>query len=467
MEFSKSDQIEFFEDKVIHQSAGGFVFYEEPKGHVLYVALLQSPDGKFYIPKGHIIKNENPEETALREIKEELTLEKSPKLVTKMGVDSYIFTLPDDNRTHYKNVHVYIFEFPLKEKIKPLKKEGYINAEWLEFKEALEKVAFERENLLKARQLFYFNRPISPINTINDIKSISVGIPTHNGSLTIYNTLYSIIESLSVLPKDISKKVIICLDHCSDNTEFVVDDFLKNNTRDDIEFQRIINVGSKGKTTVLNTIFKNTDSELLCFVDDDVLLEKKCILNLIKVLIEKKDLRCVYARWVRNEFSGRNPWRRFWYWVLGVKFDIQFFDSGPEYMRGACMMFRRENFVDLPDGLFNEDQFLQFIYWPLVKEINDAIIHFNSVSSITDYYKRFVRITAGSNQLNDEFSTDRLKKCYGDLNRKISYKNIWRLPLKKKLPFFLYKFIRMFVNNLAKVELKINKNHEWFRIKQG
>ncbi len=66
MEFSKSDQIEFFEDKVIHQSAGGFVFYEATDSHILYVALLQKPDGKFYIPKGHIFKNEEPNRAALR-----------------------------------------------------------------------------------------------------------------------------------------------------------------------------------------------------------------------------------------------------------------------------------------------------------------------------------------------------------------------------------------------------------------
>ena len=153
MEFSKSDQIEFFEDKVIHQSAGGFVFYEAPESHILYVALLQKPDGKFYIPKGHISKNEEPDKAALREIKEELMLEKSPKIVTKIDIDSYTFTLPDDERTHYKNVRLYIFELSQKEEIKPLEKESFISAEWLKFNEAARKLAFDRENLLRARPL--------------------------------------------------------------------------------------------------------------------------------------------------------------------------------------------------------------------------------------------------------------------------------------------------------------------------
>lgn len=467
MEFFKSDQIEFFEDKIIHQSAGGFVFYEAPESHILYVALLQKPDGRFYIPKGHIFKNEEPETAAPREVKEELMLEKDPKIVTKISIDSYTFTLPDDERTHYKNVHLYIFELPRKEEIKPLEKEDFISAEWLEFNDALGKLAFDKENLLRARQLFYFNKPVFPIDKVDNIKSISVGIPTYNGSSTIYDTLSSVVKSLSLLPKNISKKIIVCLDHCNDNTESVVNNFFEKNKRDGIEFKQIINAGSRGKSAVLNVIFENTNSELLCFVDDDVLLEKDCILNLIAALAERHDLRCVFAKWIRKPFTGKNPWKKFWHWVLGVKFDIQLFDSRPEYMRGACMMFRRENFVRLPDNIFNEDQFLQFIYWPLTKEVDNSIIYFNSVSSITDYYKRFIRIAFGSKQLENEFSADRVKKCYDDLNKKINFKNVWKSPWKKKLPFFLYRFIRIFVNNLVKIRLKINKNYEWFRIKQS
>jgi len=469
MEFSKSDKIEFQKDKVLHESAGGFVFYESPKDHVLYVALLQKPDGKFFIPKGHLHNGEKPKETAIREVMEELCLNERPEIRTKIGIDNYDFTLPEDERIHHKNVHLYVFSLAQKSAIKPLEKEDFVDAKWLEFKEALEKIAFDRDNLLMARQLFYFNKPVPPVKEVEDIKSFTVGIPTHNGSITIYNTLSSIVESLSVLPKSISKKIIVCLDHCNDNTESVVDNFFEKNKRNDIEFKRIINTGQKGKSTVLNKIFENTDSELLCFIDDDVLLGKDCIHNLIKTLIDRKDLRCVFARWVRRPFSGKSPWKRFWHWVLGVKFDIQLFDSRPEYMRGACMMFRRQDFVYLPDKKFNvlnEDQFLQFIYWPLTKEVDNAVIYFNSVCTITEYYKRFIRISAGFKQVDSEFSVDRVKKCYSELNKKINYKNVWKSPLKRKLPFLLYRFIRIFVNNLVKIKLKRNKNYEWFRFEQ-
>lgn len=467
MEFSKSDQIEFSEDKVTHQSAGGFIFYESAENHILYVALLQKPDGKFYIPKGHILKNEKPEQAALREVKEELMLDKNPGIIAKIGIDSYTFTLPNDKRMHYKNVYLYVFNLFKKENIKPLGSEDFIRAEWLEFNEALGRIVFDKENLLKARQYFYFYKPVEKFNNLKDIQSISVGIPTYNGEKTIYQTLISVATSLEYLPPYIKKEIIICADHCNDNTQQVIEKFIFDKRQNDISFKLLNNDGVKGKSTVLNKIFKNSKSDLFCIVDDDVILEKNCFLNLINNLILQKELICVFAKWKKKPLDSKNLWKKFWHWVLGIKFDIQPYDKPSEIMRGSCLMFRRENFVYFPGNILNEDQFLQYIYWPNTKEIENAIIYFNSVNSIIDYYKRFIRIMAGSRQLKQEFSEERIKECNKDLYRKLDYKRILRLPPKQKLPFFLYRFIRFFINMIVKIRLSINKNYEWFRIKQN
>lgn len=462
--FNSNDNIQFFPDKVVHESAGGFVFFESPTDHILFVALLQKEDGSFFIPKGHIQKNENPEEAALRETKEELQLRRDPKIITKMGVDSYTFNWPDDGRLHYKNVHLFIFSLPQKSIIRPLESEDFVNAEWLEFNNALEKISFDKENLLKARQYFYFYKSVNQYDNLTDIKSVSVGVPTYNGSKTIYHTLESILKSLNVLPASILKEMVVCLDHCNDNTEQVVKNFI---SKADVKIRLIYNDGLKGKSTALNRIFNNTKSNLICFVDDDVILRNDCILNLIKTLINQKNIRCVFAKWIRKSFVDRNWWKRFWHWVLGIKFDIQPYDQPSEIVRGACIMMRRENFVYLPDNILNDDQFIQYIYWPKTKEVQDAIIYFNSVSSISDYYKRFIRIMAGSKQLEKEFTKERIKQYKKDLYRKLDYKRILKLPLKQKLPFLFYRFIRFFINIIVKIRLNIIKDYEWFRIKQN
>jgi len=460
MEFSKSDQIEFFEDKVIHQSAGGFVFYETPESHILYVALLQKLDSKFYIPKGHILKNEKSDKAALREVREELMLEKDPRIVTKIGIDRYTFTLPDDKRIHYKNVHLYVFNLSQKEDIKPPENEDFIKAEWLEFNEAKEKMAFDKENLLRARQYFYFYKPVKKLDTLEDIQSISIGIPTYNGAKTVYQALISIIASLGYLPSHIKKEIIICTDHCNDNTKQIIEKFVLDKKQNDISFKLFDNNRVKGKSTVLNKIFKDSKSDLFCIVDDDVVLERSCFLNLINNLIIQKELICVFAKWKKKPLNSKNFWKKFWHWILGTKFDIQPYDKPSEIMRGSCLMLWRENFVYLSDNILNEDQFLQYIYWPNTKEVENALIYFNSVSSITDYYKRFIRIMAGSKQLKNEFSKERIKECNKDLYRKIDHKRILRLPLRQKLSFYFYRFIRFFINMVVKIRLSINENYE-------
>ena len=199
MEFFKSDQIVFLRDKVVHQSAGGFVFYEEPASHILYVALLQKSDGKFYIPKGHIQKNEKSELAALREIKEELMLDKNPKIITKIGKDSYVFTLPNDKRPHYKNVHLYVFNLPQKENIKPLEKEDFISAQWLEFDEALEKIAFDKKNLQKAKQCFYSHK--STTLEFNKIKYSITKILKDN----LKNNIFAVVFAGSIASENYKK----------------------------------------------------------------------------------------------------------------------------------------------------------------------------------------------------------------------------------------------------------------------
>lgn len=467
MEFSESDKIEFTKDKVIHKSAGGFVFYESSNDHILYVALLQKQDGKFFIPKGHLLKNETPEDAAVREAKEELMLEKNPNIMAKIGVDSYTFTLHGDDKIHHKDVHLYVFVQEQKSIIKPLEKEYFVNAEWIKFNDALDKLAFDKNNLLKARQHFYFCKPVRMFKSIEDIKSVSVGVPSHNSSKTIYQTLLSIVKSLNFLPEFVSKEIIICCDHCTDDTDKIVKNFISKENFINIKIKLIYNDGPKGKSTTLNKIFSVSLSELLCFVDDDAILEEKTILNLADAFIKQNELRCVYARWKRKPLNNANSWEKFWHWVLGVKFDIQPYDRPKEIMRATCMMMRRENYVYLSNDIINDDQFLQYIYWPNTKEIQNAVIHFNSVSNISDYYKRFIRIVAGSKQLKKEFAKERIEECDKDLRRKLDYRKILQLPLNQKLSFFIYMFMRFFINLIVKIRLGLNDNYEWKRIKQN
>lgn len=153
MKSIQKDKIEINGNTVKHESAGGFLFYQEQNSEPL-VAILKKVDDGWYMPKGHIKEGETPEEAASRELVEELSLENEPRLVTKAYVDSYNFNLPNDIRQHSKIVHVFVFEANTKVKVKPEINENFEDAKWFTVSEAMKALAFDQKSLEKAAELY-------------------------------------------------------------------------------------------------------------------------------------------------------------------------------------------------------------------------------------------------------------------------------------------------------------------------
>lgn len=462
MQFDKNDQIEYSSIGIKHESAGGFVFFEDSKTHKLFVALLRKKNGHYLIPKGHIKKGEEVQDAATREIKEELNLKEIPEIISFLRINSYTFTLDGDGETHYKNVHLYVFRLNEKVDIRPNFNEGFDAAEWIPFEEALEKISFDKENLLRARQYFYYNKKVKTYKNLLDIKSLTIAVPVYNGELTILKNLKSLFENLQEIKDSIIKEVIICVDYCTDNTVSVIENFLKDNQLDSTKISLIKNDGAKGRSNALNKIFFVSSGELFCVVDDDIIFGKKCLINLIKALITQENLKCVFPSWKRLPLQSKNPWKLFWHWILGIRFDLQPYCKSNETIRGFTMMLRRENFIHFP-VMFNEDQFLQYIYWPQTKEIKNSIIYFNSVTSISEYYRRFICAMINFKQLSRHFSKDRIEECSSALFQKLNYRKILCLPWKLKGPFLFYRFIRFFIYSYIKIKIQFINGYEWFR----
>ena len=153
MEFSKKDKIVFLKDKILHQSAGGFVFYKSFKNE-LYVALLKNEKGKFMIPKGHIQKWENSETAAVRELREELGIKTSLKIIGFAGQSRYKYKDYDDDKTHFKRVNLFVLSVRKMATLSPQKEEGFIDAKWLKIEDAVRKLAFDKKLLLKAVDIY-------------------------------------------------------------------------------------------------------------------------------------------------------------------------------------------------------------------------------------------------------------------------------------------------------------------------
>ncbi len=90
------------------RSAGGVVFRRDDDG--IKVVLVSVKGGTVWtLPKGLIEKGEEPEEAAVREVREETGLRGS--VVDCLGTSSYWYFLKDENTKYHKTVHYYLMEY--------------------------------------------------------------------------------------------------------------------------------------------------------------------------------------------------------------------------------------------------------------------------------------------------------------------------------------------------------------------
>ncbi len=125
-------------NEIIREAEAGGVVYRLTKAGKLQIVLFQDVRDRWTIPKGHIEEGETAQESAIREISEEVGL---------FGIDPVCwlgkvnFRYRRANSLVIINMQTYLFKAGKDESLK--KEEWMHDVRWFDFDEAIEKIAYE------------------------------------------------------------------------------------------------------------------------------------------------------------------------------------------------------------------------------------------------------------------------------------------------------------------------------------
>ncbi|MGE5552419.1 MAG: NUDIX hydrolase [Betaproteobacteria bacterium] len=133
----------------VEVSAGGVVV---DGGEVL---VIRHTRGEWIMPKGHLEPGEEPEQAALREVREETGLEAS--IVAPLGETSYAYRRKGEKTLRPKRVIWYLMQ-PLtpRDYLRLATEEGLQEAEWLSWEEARNRLTWsgDRRILQQASEVW-------------------------------------------------------------------------------------------------------------------------------------------------------------------------------------------------------------------------------------------------------------------------------------------------------------------------
>ena len=138
-----------------------------------------------------------------------------------------------------------------------------------------------------------------------EFKTLSIVIPVYNEEKTIVSVLHKI-NNIELIG-DLDKEIIIVNDYSTDNSEFLIMQYIRENS--DLKIQYIKHPVNCGKGAALRTGIKIATGELLIIQDADTEYEPQEYNNLLKpVIYGYADV--VYG----SRFIGGKPHRILFFW---------------------------------------------------------------------------------------------------------------------------------------------------------
>ncbi len=126
--------------EVVHETtAGGVIFRRDPQTQKIEILLIQDAKDRWTIPKGHVEPNEEPKQTAEREIQEETGLQ-TMRVFNWLGKVSFRYRR--GQTLVLMTMHIYLVQ--ALGDTNALQPEDWLNdIKWLPASEAIDKIAYD------------------------------------------------------------------------------------------------------------------------------------------------------------------------------------------------------------------------------------------------------------------------------------------------------------------------------------
>jgi glycosyltransferase involved in cell wall biosynthesis len=268
------------------------------------------------------------------------------------------------------------------------------------------------------------------------VHSVTIGIPTYLGARTLTRTVDSAVVVLPRL-RATAMEIIICVNGEAGDT-LAAAKVCRNKYPGLV---RVLWKQKRGKAGAMNYIVECACGDTIFFLDDDIVLDIDCLRLCYQALYASRRTKLVFATRRNAEISNVNPYQRFIYLALTLRYRRRLFPRPDEYVRGNCMAMRSEDYPWLPETLINDDQYLHILFWGQVHKAPKAIFSAYGVSSIRDYHRRYYRIAAGRQQMYRYFQLDQVRRYEALVNRVPDPAQIRMLTASEKVQFHVWRLV--------------------------
>jgi glycosyltransferase involved in cell wall biosynthesis len=266
--------------------------------------------------------------------------------------------------------------------------------------------------------------------------AITVGIPSYRGAKTLATTVRSVAEALMRVPVR-GREIIVCINGDSTETTVAAQAWLTSYSG----LVKVICCEVPSKATAMNMIVKHATGDVVFFVDDDVILERDCLLQSYRKIETNQEIKLVFAdRAVVQPIRG-NALRRWFYSCLTFRYRHQIFCKPDTFVNGSCMGIRRVDYPQLPPDVINDDQYLHIFFWGRVQKVPEAVYFFHGISSLQQYCRRYGRIAHGRAQMRSYFVEDQIKLYEELVQRRINSSRVSSLTFSQRVQFAVWKSV--------------------------